>query len=392
MAARAGAAPPASIRKSETPHSRTPDPRPPRAGRRGILQSGGCPPEGPRRGRPRRGARDLAHLLGALAADRRPKDADGREGAGRHDAIDPPHRRLDRFNPRDDLAGDPPSPEPLRRVLHGFEEGLLAESGRLAGAELLEVLRVLELIAEGEVVGARLDERVVLTELPPRYGHGLNADEAAHLPAQRADERLALPEAVDRLEAVHLLEMVAGIEVSEDRARFLPGSPRHLDHLFDLLARLLRHTDVSPGRAELAGAGGRGRPVEAGVGDVDAEAVALEDPDAGHGNPGRSRARIPGRLLRNPHRVATPRRIIRNVVAGGPLASRNGEAAAKASSTGTLIQIDLRPAGRMTSSPDPSPARVRRIGRPSASSAHDSSIRMPRQKSSILSSMGDSTP
>ena len=117
---------------------------------------------------------------------------------------------------------------------------------RLSGAQPREVLGILELVAEGEVVGAGLDQRVVLAELPPRHRHGLDADESADLPAQRADERLALPQAVDRLEAVHLLEVVAGVEVSEDRARFVPGRARHLDHVVDFLARLFRHADVRP--------------------------------------------------------------------------------------------------------------------------------------------------
>ena len=61
-----------------------------------------------------------------------------------------------------------PRPELLRRVLHRLEERLLPDRLRLARAELREVLGVLELVAEGEVVGAGLDQVVVLAELAPR--------------------------------------------------------------------------------------------------------------------------------------------------------------------------------------------------------------------------------
>ncbi len=75
---------------------------------------------------------------------------------------------------------------------------------------------------------------------------------------QRADERLALPQAVDRLEPVDLLEVVAGVQVREDRARLVPRGARDLDDVLDLLARLLGDADVFAGRAELAGAEGSG--------------------------------------------------------------------------------------------------------------------------------------
>jgi hypothetical protein len=69
--------------------------------------------------------------------------------------------------------------------------------------------------------------------------------------------------------------------------------------------------------------------------------------------------------------------------------SRSGEAVAKASATGTLTQMGFRGPGRSSSRPEPSPARVREIRRPSSDGSHDASMRIPRQKSSISSSTGE---
>ncbi len=61
-----------------------------------------------------------------------------------------------------------PRPRRFARVLHGLEEAFLTEGGGLAGAQSREAFRVLELVAEGEVVRAGVDERVVLEELALR--------------------------------------------------------------------------------------------------------------------------------------------------------------------------------------------------------------------------------
>src|SRR6185295_18110540 len=68
--------------------------------------------------------------------------------------------------------------------------------------------------------------------------------------------------------------------------------------------------------------------------------------------------------------------------------STNGDCRANGSTTGTFTQIGFGPPLRISSSPEPRPARVRPIGRPSPAS---DSMRRPRQNSSISSSTGFST-
>ena len=50
------------------------------------------------------------------------------------------------------------------------------------------------------------------------HRHALHADEPADPLPQRFHEGLALPQAVNRLEPVHVLEVIAGVQVREDRA------------------------------------------------------------------------------------------------------------------------------------------------------------------------------
>ncbi len=129
--------------------------------------------------------------------------------------------------------------------------------------------------------------------LSARDGHGLDADEAADFGADRLHERLALPQAVQRLELVDVLEVVARVQVREDRAGVVPRGARDLDHVFDLLAGLLGVADVAARRAERARGRGRQVPVEAGVRHVDAEVGPLQDADAAHLGPGLRLPRIP---------------------------------------------------------------------------------------------------
>ena len=90
------------------------------------------------------------------------------------------------------------------------------------------------------------DQVVVFAEAAPRHGHRLNADEPSHLAAQGADEGLALPQAVDRLEPVHVFEVVAGVQMGEDRSGFVPGRARHLDDVMDGLPALFVDAEVLP--------------------------------------------------------------------------------------------------------------------------------------------------
>ena len=225
----------------------------------------------------------------------------------------PSHGRLDRLEAGDDLAGDAAASELPRRVLHRLEEPLLADRRGLARADALEPLRVLELVAEGEVVRARLDQRVVLGEHAARHRVRLDADEPSDLLADRPHEGLALPQAVDRLEPIDLLEVIARVQVREDRARLVARGAGDLDDVLDSLAGLLADADVLSGRAELAGL--VARPVEAGVGHVDAEIVALENADAGHRDAGRRRPPVPGGLLRKSDAVRVLRPSVEDDVA-----------------------------------------------------------------------------
>ena len=59
---------------------------------------------------------------------------------------------------------------------------------------------------------------------------------------------------MDRLEAVDLLVVIAGVQVSEDRTGLVACSDRDLDDVLDFLAGLLDGAHVLSGRAELAGA------------------------------------------------------------------------------------------------------------------------------------------
>ena len=61
------------------------------------------------------------------------------------------------------------------------KKALLPVRRRLAGADPREPLRILELVTEGEVIDARVDQGVVLGEHPLRHRHRLDADEAADL-------------------------------------------------------------------------------------------------------------------------------------------------------------------------------------------------------------------
>ena len=130
------------------------------------------------------------------------------------------------------------------------------------------------------MVGPGVDQGVVLGKHAPRDRMRLDADESPDPLADRPHERLALPQAVDRLEPVDFLEVVARVQVREDRARLVARGEGDLDDVFDVLARLLVDADVLAGRAELARlvAG----PVEARVRDVDPEIVALQHADPAH--------------------------------------------------------------------------------------------------------------
>src|SRR3954447_4688220 len=234
---------------------------------------------------------DLAHRIGIgrrdvfhLAAQRRPENADGRERAGVHDALDAALGRLDRLDAGDDLARYASAPQLARRVLHRLEERVLPDRLRLAGTEAREDFRILEFVAEREVIGSRGDEIVVFIEAVPRNGNGLHADEPADVRADRAHERLRLTKTMDDFAIGAIFVVIAGIEMREDAVRFVARRQRHLDDVRDPLARLLGGADVFAGRAELAGQRRRPAPVETSVRNVDAEVVALEDTDAAHGD------------------------------------------------------------------------------------------------------------
>jgi hypothetical protein len=88
------------------------------------------------------------------------------------------------------------------------------------------------------VVRAGFDQGVVLVELLPWHRKRLNADKPADALAQSPHEGLALAQAVDRLELVHLLEVIARVEVREERSRLVPGRQRDLDDILHVLAPL----------------------------------------------------------------------------------------------------------------------------------------------------------
>ena len=79
------------------------------------------------------------------------------------------------------------------------------------------------------MVGARVNQGVVFVEHPARDRHGLDADEPADSLSHRLHERLALTQAVNRFQPVHLFEVVAGVQVREDGPRFVPSGQGDLD-------------------------------------------------------------------------------------------------------------------------------------------------------------------
>src|SRR5262249_59406444 len=116
---------------------------------------------------------------------------------------------------------------------------------------------------------------VVARPCPTRSSSDLlHADESPDALADGAHKRLALTQAVDRLELVHILEVIAGVQVREDRAGFVARRERDLDHILQIFSRLLVDAEVLARGAELAGAVGLRGPGEAGNGRISAPATS----------------------------------------------------------------------------------------------------------------------
>ena len=151
--------------------------------------------------------------------------------------------------------------------------------------------------------------------MPFRHREALDPDEPADLLPDRAHEGLALPQAMDRLELVYFLVVVAGVQVGKDGARLVPGRERDFDHVLELLARLLVDAEVFSRRAELAGPRGLRRPEKTARRHVDPQIVALKHADAAHLDARGSPARIPGRLFGNLDRIGGAVTIVSHGVA-----------------------------------------------------------------------------
>src|SRR4029079_437593 len=100
-----------------------------------------------------------------------------------------------------------------------------------AGTEPREHFRILEFVAEREVVGARGDQLVVFVTVAARHRYGLHADESSHSLANGAHERLALLQAVGGFAILEILTVIAGVEVREDAVGFLPRGECYLDDI-----------------------------------------------------------------------------------------------------------------------------------------------------------------
>ncbi len=187
----------------------------------------------------------------------------------------------------------------------------------LPGQYLAKYSRVVELVAEREVVGPELDEPVVLPEVVGEHRRHLDADEAADLFADRLDVRRGEVEPVRAGRLGLVLALVARVEVDERRARFGPCRLRDLDDVLDLLARHLDLADVEARGAELAVTIVAGVPEPARLGDVHPEIGPLEHADRRHRRAARRLPAVPRRLTGQPHRV---RRVVPAVDDGvGPV-------------------------------------------------------------------------
>ena len=216
------------------------------------------------------------------------------------------------------------------------------------------------------MVGSGLDQRVVLGEHAARHRVRLHADEAADLLAQRPHEGLALPQAVDRLEPVDLLEVVARVQVREDRARLVARRAGDLDDVFDFLARLLVDADVlarscrtcRPGCGPSRGTRWRRRR-------RDSCPAARRSGSSGRRSTWSApyQAGSSGSATRY---TSSVRVVVDDVTRAALHELEAATPAANSSTTGTLTQIGFRGHGITSSRPDPRPARVRAIRRPSS--------------------------
>jgi hypothetical protein len=157
-------------------------------------------------------------------------------------------------------------------------------------------LRVVEFVAEGEVVRPQIHEPVVLPEL--RRRHALDADQRAHPLLHGLHVR--------GHEVEVLAALIPRVEVDEGDVGLRSGGPGHLDHVLQVLVGHLVHADVGAGGAEAAVHRGVRVPVRARVRDVDAEVGPLEHPHLAHlGTLGGPLA-VPVRLDRDAHRILGP--------------------------------------------------------------------------------------
>lgn len=139
-----------------------------------------------------------------VGAENRPEHADGRKGADAGDVIDRAKGVLDRLDTRDDLPRDRSLAELPRRVLECVEERLLSERLFLARKVPGKVVRIVELVAELEVVDAQIDQAIVLGEVPG--GHELKSDQRADALLDRTDVWSGLFMAALRVAAIEVNE------------------------------------------------------------------------------------------------------------------------------------------------------------------------------------------
>jgi hypothetical protein len=138
--------------------------------------------------RPARAVHVLEHVAHVLVSGRRvplhvrpdhgAEDADRGKRADARDVVDGADRVLDGLDPRDDLPRDGALSHLRRRVFQRVEERPLPQHGFLPGEIFGEVLGIVELVAEGEVVHAEVDQPVVVGEVLAR--HELEPDERPH--------------------------------------------------------------------------------------------------------------------------------------------------------------------------------------------------------------------
>ena len=229
-----------------------------------------------------------------VGADGGAENAHGGERADPGDVVDGPERVLNRLDAGHDFARTRTFAQFLRSVFERPEKGLLADQLLLAGEETREVLRVMELVAEAEVVSAQINQAVVLPEV--EGGNQLQTHQRAHA----------------RLHGLHVgrrfvqvpIGLVAGIEMHKRDAGFLFRRAHYFHDVLDVFRGHLIHTHIQSRGTELAVERWRVMPEAARVGYVDAEVSPLQYPHLVHGGAPRGRARVPRGLGRNAHRVA----------------------------------------------------------------------------------------